>query len=187
MLLKIEVSDLVVGDHRVEAWRLYTDLFTELNRRTVQRHLMSHDEFADVCQDSRIEKWRVLHDDRLVGLATYTNRLESMPLISPAYFAHRWPEHHATGRIWYCGFVGIAEHAPQGTFLQLIGRMYQQVADCGGVISLDYCAVNARLARAVERGLTSISGKKVRAGIADTQSYWVYETDPDRTAAGDPR
>ncbi|MET7394232.1 hypothetical protein ABZS66_12130 [Dactylosporangium sp. NPDC005572] len=179
---------LLSGEEAETAWALYEQRFAALNTRAVQRHLMTRAEFHYVCQDGNVEKWRVFDDhDQLVGLATYTNVLESMPLVSPAYFAARYPEQYAAGQVWYCGFVCIANEADSTTFLELITRMYRQAAAHGGVISLDFCRCNDDLARLVKVALTRLAGgpdSGFEAVRADTQTYWVYVTPRGHTVNG---
>ena len=182
-MTKFDVTRVLTAEEVSAAWQLYEERFTDLDSHAVQRHLMTREEFLHVCADRDVEKWRVFDErDRLVGLATYTNVLESMPLISPAYFAARYPEQFAAGQVWYCGFVCVSDVADSRTFLELITRMYRQAADRGGVISLDYCGVNEKLAQHVKVALTRLAGgarSGFRAAPADTQTYWVYETPRD--------
>jgi hypothetical protein len=177
---KFDVARVLTSDEVSVAWQLYQERFTDLDARAVQRHLMTWAEFHHVCADGDVEKWRVFDEhDQLVGLATYTNVLESMPLISPAYFAARYPEQFTAGQVWYCGFVCVAEQAGSTAFLELITRMYRHATDRGGVISLDYCGANEKLAQHVKVALTRLAGgadSGFRAVPADTQTYWVYET-----------
>ncbi|MFB9178578.1 hypothetical protein ACFFX1_10600 [Dactylosporangium sucinum] len=182
------MARLLAGDEAGTAWQLYEQQFTVLNAHAVQRHLMKEAEFYYVCQDGNVEKWRLFDDhDQLVGLATYTNVLESMPLISPEYFAARYPEQYAAGQVWYCGFVCIANGADSTTFLELITRMYRQAAARGGVISLDFCGFNNDLAQLVKVALTRLAGgpdSGFQAVRADIQTYWVYVTPRDHLVNG---
>lgn len=180
----LEVVDRVGGEDREEAWQLYCDAFRDLNAMTVQRHLMTRVEFDEVMADRRVEKYLARErGGRLVGMSTYTNILEAMPLISPAYFARRWPRLYAARKIWYCGFVAVPGH-DHGVFGALVTEMYRAAEDHGGVIALDMCRYNIerhRLDRAVKIMLTRISGGQVRAEEADAQTYHIYETAPEST------
>ena len=179
--MKIDVLTDLVDERLEEAWRLYDNAFRELNSYTLQRHLMYRSEFDDVMTDPRIQKWLALSDDgTLHGLATYTNQLSAWPLISPEYFARRWPAEYADNRIWYCGFVAVPGHH-QGVFVQLIEAMYRVAEEQQGVISLDICKHNIesyRLDRAIAIWLRRISGGQVRPEAADTQTFMIYETAP---------
>ncbi len=101
-------------------------------------------------------------------------------LISPEYFARRWPAHYAGNRIWYCGFVAVPGHQ-HGVFVELIEAMYRHAEEHQGVISLDICRYNIesyRLDRAIATWLRRISGGQVRCETADTQTFMTYETAP---------
>ena len=177
----IKVVDEVDADLVVEAWHLYDRAFRGLNAMTVQRHLMYPEEFADAMGDRRIEKY-LAYDatDRLVGMSTYTNVLEAMPLISPEYFTRRWPRLRAAGKIWYCGFVAVAGRNP-GTFVELVTAMYRHAEEHGGVIGLDICQFNIeayQLDEAVWTMLRRVSGGQVHCELADIQTFHIFETVP---------
>jgi hypothetical protein len=179
--MKIDVRTDLVDEQLEQAWQLYDTAFRHLNALTVQRHLMYRTEFDAVMSDRRIEKWLAYSDDGvLVGLATYTNQLSAWSLISPEYFARRWPAHYADNRIWYCGFVAVPGHE-DGVFIELIAAMYRHAEEQQGVISLDICRYNIesyRLDRAIAAWLGRISGGRVRCEAADAQTFMTYETAP---------
>ena len=181
--MKIEVLDTVDHDARETAWSLYHAAFEELNALAVQRHLMYRPEFDGVMGDRRVRKYLAVDDGgELLGLSTYTNELDAVPLISPAYFERRWPEHYAQHRVWYCGFV--AAH-PDGrarqVFARLVEAMYRHAAEHDGIIALDFCAHNDevhRMSRVVQIMLHRISGGVMRAHRMDAQSFWLYDSAP---------
>jgi hypothetical protein len=183
--MKIDVLPDVVGERLDEAWQLYETAFQDLNAMTIQRHLMYRSEFEDVMGDWRIDKWMALDDDgTLLGLAVYTNELAAWPLISPEYFARRWPQEFVEKRIWYCGFVAVPGHQ-QGVFVELIEALYRRAEEQRGVISLDICRYNIesyKLDRGIARWLNRISGGQVRCESADAQTFMIYETAPEPVA-----
>jgi hypothetical protein len=175
--MQIQLTDTLDPARLDDAWTLYGDAFEELRYTAVQRHLMYRSEFDDMMADGRIQKYLALDSaGSLVGLSTYTNQLDSMPLISPDYFARRWPQQYAAGRIWYVGFVAVRAGARgTGVFLSLVGSMYR-TAD-NGVIALDICRHNEQeygLPAAVHKMLDRLSGG-ARSERLDAQSYWAYE------------
>jgi hypothetical protein len=173
--MKIDVRTLLAGDALEEAWQLYETAFTTLNTLTIQRHLMYRSEFDDVAADPRIQKWLVFDGEgRLVGLAAYTNHLDAWTLISPEYFARRWPRQYAAKTIWYCGFVA-APYVVSGVFQLLVERMFRVVEEQDGVISLDFCRYNSRLATAVQLLMRRMSGGRCVSRSADEQQFWTYE------------
>jgi hypothetical protein len=177
--MTVKVVDEIHESLIEEAWTLYYTAFRELNAYAVQRHLMYRSEFDDVMRDQRVQKYLCLDDNgTLCGLSTYTNDLDAVPLISPEYFARRWPELYATRRIWYCGFVAVHPDAQAtSTFGELVEAMYLVAATQSGIIALDMCRFNdasRRLSRVVPLMLHRLSGH-VRTERMDEQSYWLYE------------
>jgi hypothetical protein len=172
----ITIAYDLVGDLAETAWELYLEQFRELDGIALQRHLMTRPEFFYLCRLSAVQKWLVhASDGTLIGLATYSNNLSAMPLVSPTYFQRRWPEQFEQETIWYCGFVCV-DSPDRSVFPALIRAMYDQAAKHGGVIALDYCAERGRLASVVDRMLSAHGGPGYRGYCADRQSYWVYET-----------
>jgi len=139
--MNVKIVDQVTGEQREAAWTLYSEAFAELDALAVQRHLMYRNEFDDVMDDARIHKYLCLDtDDTIRGMSIYTNDLGAVPLISPAYFARRWPEHYAERRVWYCGFVATQADARAATaFGELVTQMYLTAAAQNGLIALDFC------------------------------------------------
>jgi hypothetical protein len=177
--MTVKVVDVLHGSLLEDAWSLYHEAFEELNAFAVQRHLMYRTEFDDVMLDQRVQKYLCLaDDDTLCGMSTYTNDLDSMPLISPPYFERRWPQHYAERRVWYCGFVAVHPNGrTANAFGELVEAMYLVAAAQNGIIALDMCRHNdqqRRLSRVVPLMLHRLSGD-VRTERMDEQSYWLYE------------
>jgi hypothetical protein len=176
----IKVIDQITDEELHEAvWKLYQDAFEDLNTMAVQRHLMYRDELDEVLRDSRVHKYLALDDDgTLCGIATYTNELEAVPLISPPYFERHWPEHYASKRIWYIGFVAVSPQA-QGreVFALLVDQMYLVASAQNGVVGLDICTYNddvRRMSR-IFRLMVSRLSDTMRFNRVDQQSYWLFE------------
>ena len=176
----IKTVDRVHEDLNEAAWTLYYEAFKDINGLAVQRHLMYRSEFDEVMLDERVQKYLAIDDEDgvLRGLSTYTNDLDAVPLISPAYFQRRWPKHYAERRIWYCGFVAVQDDGRAAmAFGQLVEAMYLTAAAQNGIIGLDFCRHNdeeRRMSRVVRLMLHRLSGD-VRAERMDEQQYWLYE------------
>jgi hypothetical protein len=162
-----------------EAWTLYTDVFAEVNALAAQRHLMTAEEFTAVYHDPRILKFYV-HDQAgdLAGMSVLTQDLDAWPLISPPFFARRWPQHYARKAIWYVGFVGVAPHQLHG-FRELVRNMYAHVSSNNGIAVMDFCTHNLTRRRLPAITLKLLAGINPAAGMqtADTQSFVVYDFD----------
>jgi ribosomal protein S18 acetylase RimI-like enzyme len=181
--MRIGVTELVPPEQHEAAWALYLAAFEELRSVAVQRHVMERSDFDELMRDRRVAKYvgEDPEQQRLCALATQTNVLDAMPLISPDYFQRRWPAHFAQGRIFYIGFVAIhPDYRRAGVFELLVTEMYRTGPGGHGVAVLDVCRRNEQvfqLPEAVHRVLERIS-PAVRSGRIDHQSYWSYEFPP---------
>jgi hypothetical protein len=175
----IKVVEQINDDELIEnAWKMYEESFRGLNALAVQRHLMYRHEFDEVMRDPRVQKYLSLDDEgTMCGLSTYTNDLDAMPLISPDYFARRWPDHYAQRRIWYLGFIAIRPDSRGGAVRSLlVDRLWQPVRADRGVAALDICARNDALGLpgTIQRALERLSPDVVTMRL-DEQVYWAYE------------
>lgn len=173
----IEAHWLLPPELMEPAWQVYREAFEELRFRAVQRHLMLRGEFDDQMRDARIRKYvvRAPENGRLLALATLTNDLDAMPLVSPDYFEHRWPALYAERRIWYCGFYAIhPEHQGSATFVRLVTEMRAIIVP--GIAVMDFCGRNEEVRRMpqVVRTILARQGD-VRPERLDAQAYWSYE------------
>lgn len=174
--MQINVVPALDEEQLDQAWALYASAFEQLRYAAVQRHLMYRHEFDEVMRDARVSKYLALDSVRIAGLATFSNELDAMPLISPDYFARRWPNEYADKRVWYLGFFAV-DHAYRGTgvFDQVIAKLWAQVRAHGGVAGLDVCDYNTALGlpAAIQRTLQGLT-PQVITERADTQTFWCY-------------
>jgi len=169
-----------------EAWNLYREAFEELNTLAVQRHLMYRSEFDDVMHDRRVQKYLCIDDDGVLSaLATYTNDLDAVPLISPQYFERRWPRRYAEHRIWYIGFIAVSPDGKgAGDLVAMVADMHAVASARKGVVGLDVCRYNGdvrhmgRSMAALVQRLSDNAGIELHIERADEQSYWLYEFPP---------
>ena len=176
--MTVDVVTTLPPELRDEAWRFYHATFGPLAVRAVQRHLLYRGEFDDLMADERVTKYVARDGDRVVGLAAMTRDLSTLPLLSPEFFAHRWPDLYAQRRIVYCVFVGV-QSGPggKGVFVSLQREMYKQVEAVRGMVVLDICAYNEAelgLPWTIESILKPIAGDATATRL-DSQSYWLYE------------
>ncbi|GLW30781.1 hypothetical protein [Actinoplanes regularis] len=178
MLIKV-TGQITDAEMLETAWGLYLEAFEELNSRAVQRHLMYRSEFDEVMQDPRVDKYLALEiDGTLVGLSCYTNNLDAIPLIAPAYFERHYPEHYHAKRIWYIVFVAV-KPAAQGrdAFAQMSEQMYLVAATQNGLVGLDVCSYNDDV-RHMSRVFRLLIGRLCNFNMTfeqiDQQSFWLY-------------
>jgi hypothetical protein len=175
----VKTLQVVEGDLREQAWKLYSQAFDELRYLAVQRHVMYDDEFDAVMADTSVDKFLLWDDEgSLRGLSTMTTHLRSMPLISPEYFSQRWPERYHAGQIFYIGFLGVhPDSHGTGVFGDLVRAMTEPVADIGGLAVIDVCTHNKdrlHLTRAI-RWLATTWAPTVSMADLDAQTYVSYD------------
>ncbi|WP_432571888.1 hypothetical protein [Kineococcus sp. SYSU DK005] len=173
---------------RERAWEVYRAAFEPLQVLAATRHLLTRAEFDALCADERVRKHLALDGDGDVcAFGTLTDDLAAVPMISEAYFAHRWPEHHAQRRIWYVGCLGVVpRHQRTGLLARLVAAMCEVVDGRGGIAAIDVCRWNEHelgLHRAVDRALAeAVPG--ARGTRLDEQVYWAWELPAGGGAAG---
>ena len=177
--MRLDIVTAIAGPRVEECWQLYLSAFDELRIAAVQRHVMFRDEFDAVVADARVVKYVAFDGEgRCCGLGTVATDLTAMPLISPDYFAHRWPELYAAGRIWYVGFVAIRPDLQRGPLLgRIVGDIGATAARAGGVAVIDvsrHVTQQKRLPQAVARFLDRLA-PGTRGIPLDEQTYWAYE------------
>lgn len=176
----LDTTTTLTGDDLEQAWKVYELAFAGLATRAVQQHLMTREEFEEVCADERVFKY-VVRDvdlDVLCGFATFSNDLSTVYQLSEAYYEQRWPRQFAERSIWYIGCVGVhPAYRSSGVFVTLVEAMCRVVHDNRGVASLDICRYNdERLAlpRLIGRIVNSF-GHETTGERLDEQTYWAYD------------
>jgi hypothetical protein len=177
--ISIQEVRVLPADLMDEAWTFYTETFAELRTLAVQRHVYRRDEFEAQMTDERVLKYVSYDSDgRIRGLATATDDLHAVPLISPDYFEHCWPDLYARRRIFYVGFVAVQAGARgTGVFVALLRRMGERILAEQSIMVLDVCAHNEAahdLPNVVSLATGRLAGK-VNTRLLDSQSYWLYE------------
>ncbi|MCY7401262.1 MAG: pyruvoyl-dependent arginine decarboxylase [Nocardioides sp.] len=125
-------------------YELYRDTFGDLEDKAAARQLLHEHEFLEEMVDDRVHKYVARDEDgEAVGITTLTADLETVPWISPPYFAKRYPEHHARGAIYYLGFTLV--HPSRRTarvFHAMFTRMAELMVAEKAVAAWDMCLFN---------------------------------------------
>jgi ribosomal protein S18 acetylase RimI-like enzyme len=177
---RLEKTTRLTGDDLEQAWKVYELAFAGLATRAVQQHLMTREEFDEVCADVRVFKYVVRDADlgTLCGFATFSNDLSTVYQLSEDYYENRWPRQFAERSIWYIGCVGVhPAYRSSGVFVTLVEAMCRVVHEQRGVASLDICRYNdERLAlpRLISRIVNSF-GHATEGERLDVQTYWAYD------------
>lgn len=156
-------------------YRLYRQTFGALETRAVARQLLHEDEFMEEMRDPRVHKYVAWDEDGdAIGMSTLTTDLETVPWISPAYFAHHYPEHTGRRAVYYLGFTLVHPHRRQSRiFRAMVERIVELLVAERAVCAWDMCAYNDEtlgLNRNIERILHGCAD--VTVAPIDRQTYF---------------
>lgn len=142
--MRIGIEPVVDGELAEDFYQLYLAAFEPLRTRAVARQVLHREEFLAEMVDPRIEKY-VARDDTgyAIGLSTMTRHLETVPWISPEYFAARYPEHAARNAIFYIGFT-LTRPGQRGPKLAaaMIDALVETLLPEQAVVAYDICSYN---------------------------------------------
>lgn len=156
-------------------FKLYLETFGELATKAVARQVLHEHEFMEEMVDPRVEKYLAwTPEGEAIGMCTLTHHLETVPWISPDYFAHHYPEHSARDAVYYLGFILVAEdYRRSRLFVELVRRAAGTVAENRAVCAYDICSYNNEvvgLGRATELLLRRLFGFDIQT--IDNQTYY---------------
>jgi hypothetical protein len=157
-----------------EFYDLYTLAFEPLKTRSVARQVLTWAEFFDQMVDERVVKYVARNDaGEALGLTTLTNELESVPWISPEYFAAHYPEQWARHAVYYLGFTLAHPSQRHLRFVEtIIGVGLQGLADEQAVVAYDVCAFNNLELRFNDRITSALKRfPTAHLELVDTQYY----------------
>lgn len=168
-------TERTVDDYRAdEAWHCYYDAFGALEALAVQQHVMTRRQFNEQMADQRVDKILALDEDGdMSGVATMTNDLFAVPLISPRWFEVNYRRAFAAKAIWYVPFIAIPR-SDEGAFTAIIEHVHGVAARAEGMVIFDACNYNLDqlgFARAIEAWTIRLSGGRASAFILDAQRY----------------
>jgi hypothetical protein len=156
-------------------YQLYEAAFAPLRVRSMARQVLSESEFAAQMTNGAVVKyvaWDVAGSP--VGMCALTRQLESVPWISPDYFAHRFPQHWARNAVWYLNFVLAHPSQRHGRFIdQLMEVGVGELVDQGAVCGYDMCAYNDEvlgLGRRLSERFQRTTGATPQ--LVDSQNYY---------------
>jgi hypothetical protein len=154
---------------------LYVSTFGDLATRAVARQLLHEHEFMEEMLDERVSKYLAWdeHGDA-VAMATLTTHLETVPWISPQYFAHHYPEHSARRAVYYLGFILVRpDRRRSRIFSDMITEIVEVLVADRAVCAWDICAYNneeVQLQANIEALLHRVSDVAVHP--IDSQTYY---------------
>jgi hypothetical protein len=167
--------ETVVTDAPAEAlYRLYRPAFEPLKVRSAARQVLTRSEFLEQMRDDRVDKYVAWENDTdPIGMITLTRSLESVPWISPEYFAARYPDQWSRNAIYYLGIILAHPRNHTARFLDTIVRLsLEPLADERALIAYDMChyIASRRLAERVAAVVREYTG--IEAEELDRQLYY---------------
>ncbi|MEN8705180.1 hypothetical protein BKA08_002249 [Nocardioides marinisabuli] len=178
LTVTIEVETVLEPEVVERFHALYAATFEPLATRAVARQVLHREEFVEEMSDPRVMKYVARDlDGEVVGLTTLTRDLETVPWISPDYFAAHYPEHTARDAVYYLGFTLVApQHRRTHVFQSMIEEVVELVRDDRGVCGWDVCAYNEQ-----HLGFSTMIGALLHSRAdctieqVDTQTYSVVQ------------
>jgi hypothetical protein len=153
---------------------LYVESFGELATKAVARQVLHEHEFMEEMLDPRVDKYLAWDGGHAIAMCTLTRNLETVPWISPQYFAHHYPDHWRRGAVYYLGFILVAHsHRRSNLFVDLIREISETLVDRRAMCAYDICSYNNAvigLSDAIETLLRSVAD--ISVATIDTQTYY---------------
>ena len=145
-------ESVLTGAPAEALYRLYRPAFEPLKVRSAARQVLTRSEFFQQMLDERVDKYVAWEKGEPIGMITLTRCLESVPWISPDYFAARYPEHWARNAIYYLGFVLAHPRNRRTPFLEtIIHGCIEPLVSEKAVIAYDMCDYNMEVLRSATR------------------------------------
>jgi hypothetical protein len=140
----VTVEKEVDDETAARYYKLYHDTFSALQVKAVARQLLHEEEFFEEMSDPRVHKYVAWDEDGdAIGLSTLTRHLETVPWISPQYFAYHFPEHTARDAVFYLGFTLVVPHRRQSRIFQaMIERVVELLVEERAICAWDICSHN---------------------------------------------
>lgn len=174
--LVVDIADRIDDEVARQWYAIYRAAFEPLASRAVARQVLHEEEFLEEMVDPRVWKYVARDlDGEVVGLTTITSHLETVPWISPQWFAHHYPEQYQRGAVYYLGFTlatpGRRFESICETMLSVAARrLVAEDAVCG----YDLCTFNIEIGfrAGIDRFL---AGNAAAVATVDTQQYFTAD------------
>ena len=173
--MRITQLRTVGSDMARRYWALYDEAFAGMRTASPCRQYLTEEEFHAEMTDERIIKFVLWDEDDPVGMLLVASDLRALPWISPEYFAERYPDHYASGRIYYAGALLTAPHERRlGNANELMLEFARFIGERRAVMAFDCASINAEFLPAAICQASDQVGT-YRMGELDTQHYFAFE------------
>lgn len=171
-----------VPGHIVDAFLpVYRASFEHLATRSATKQILSDAEFVALVTSRRTVKTCAWDREELVGMALMAHDLTLVPWVSIPFFAQRWPDELADGRLGYLLTVLVHPDHRAGPWMRLMietlamhsaVRHVQMAFDCCG-FNIETVDVPAMI-KALGEGFARIETERI-----DIQHYYAYRAVDD--------
>jgi hypothetical protein len=161
---------------------LYHIAFEPLRARTATKQTLDDAEFRALLDLDSVSIFMAeSRDHEPAAFGVMVSDLKMIPWINPEFYAVQYPEHYATGRIFYFSTLLVDPKHQKGTaFLRLTREMTRFLADHHAVVAMDCCTHNVeveRLPQLVET-MCRREANLVEARQLDSQVFFGYQLTP---------
>jgi hypothetical protein len=191
-LVSVTTETTVDEDTAEALWEMYSLSFQALQTRAAARQLVSRSDFDLEVLDPRVTKYIARGaEGTLLGLATLSNDLNTVPWISPEFYEVHYPVHVARKAVYYCGIAMVHPDARNTrAFAQMVSAFGRDIAVAKGILAADMCRFNIdglELARMVTLMMKRAWGSANQVEL-DRQVYMAWEPDqqPGQDGATSP-
>lgn len=172
--VRITVETDLDAETSARYYELYVATFGDLQTKAVARQLLHEHEFLEEMHDPRVSKYVAWEDGEVIGMTTLTDHLETVPWISPAYFAHHYPDQWARGAVYYLGFTLVKKTRREShVFQAMIEAATRLILEQRAVCAWDMCYYNDEelgLGPAIQRMLAA--HPELQVAPIDRQTYF---------------
>ncbi len=168
-------ESLITGERADDFHALYNAAFGPLRARSAARQVLTPAEFYGQLDDPRVDKFVAWSETgEAVGLTTLTDHLETVPWISPEYFAARYPVEWRERAVYYLGFT-VARSTPRcrGLLETIFEMGIRRMTGRRVVVAYDICHYNDTVLRFNERLAALLKHHAdIEMTAIDTQTYY---------------
>jgi len=151
---------------------IYTHAFDPLRTLAAARHVLTAEEFTAEMKDRRIDKYVVWNNDNEpVGLTTLTCDLSAIPWVSREYYASRYPDAAAAGKLFYLGYILVGSAYRRSSAMRMMtSEVNRRLSRAHGVLGFDMCGHND--ASGIGRHAKKLLAASERIERLDIQTYY---------------
>ncbi|UGT65745.1 hypothetical protein LTT66_20700 [Nocardia gipuzkoensis] len=184
--IRVTVEGTIPEERIAVFHRLYEEAFGPLRAKAIARQVLHPEEFREEMVDPRVQKYVAHAGGQPIGVTTLTKHLETVPWISPDYFAARYPEHAARDAIYYAGFTLVAPSAREGAaFHAMIKSVVHVLVAERAAVGWDICSYNnTRFSFADSIRAVLDEQANVEVAVEDSQIYYAARFTGDGATKG---